>query len=91
MSQLIVDKVWWSTYLKLMKEYLDARGLICPLPVLKARKRLKTMCCGNLLQVRADDPAAQIDIPHFCTDSGNILVEITKNRDGSTCYLIQKS
>ena len=74
-----------------MKEYLDARGLICPLPVLKARKRLKTMRFGNLLQVRADDPAAQIDIPHFCTDSGNILVEITKNRDGSTCYLIQKS
>lgn len=74
-----------------MTEYLDARGLICPLPVLKARKRLKTMCCGNLLQVWADDPAAQIDIPHFCTDSGNILVEITKNRDGSTCYLIQKS
>ena len=74
-----------------MKEHLDARGLICPLPVLKARKRLKTMYCGNLLQVWADDPAAQIDIPHFCTDSGNILVEITKNRDGSTCYLIQKS
>ena len=74
-----------------MKEYLDARGLICPLPVLKARKRLKTMCFGNLLQVWADDPAAEIDIPHFCTDSGNILVEITNNRDGSTCYLIQKS
>ena len=74
-----------------MTEYLDARGLICPLPVLKTRKRLKGMLSGNLLQVWADDPAAQIDMPHFCADSGDVLLDITHNQDGSTYYLIRKS
>jgi len=53
---------------------LDAIGLLCPLPVLKARKRLKSMAEGEVLQVLADDPAAIIDIPHFCTESGHALL-----------------
>jgi tRNA 2-thiouridine synthesizing protein A len=50
---------------------LDAIGLLCPLPVLKARKRLKDMAAGEVLQVLADDPAAIIDIPHFCAEAGH--------------------
>lgn len=50
---------------------LDAIGLLCPLPVLKARKRLKDMAAGEVLQVLADDPAAIIDIPHFCLEAGH--------------------
>ncbi|OIQ43950.1 MAG: preprotein translocase subunit TatB [Roseobacter sp. MedPE-SW] len=53
---------------------LDAIGLLCPLPVLKARKRLKAMAEGEVLQVLADDPAAIIDIPHFCTEAGHALL-----------------
>ncbi len=74
-----------------MRDYLDTRGLLCPLPVLKARKRLKAMFSGDLLQVWADDPAALIDIPHYCSESGNRLLETTNNLDGTTYYLIQKS
>jgi tRNA 2-thiouridine synthesizing protein A len=74
-----------------MTENLDARGLLCPLPVLKARKRLKTMSAGDLLQVHADDPAAWIDVPHYCIESGNTLLQATEDPDGSAFYLIKKA
>jgi len=61
---------------------LDALGLRCPLPVLKARKRLKTMAPGETLRIEADDPAAIIDVPHFCAEQGHTLVD--QSRDGET-------
>ncbi|THH38692.1 sulfurtransferase TusA family protein [Aliishimia ponticola] len=54
---------------------LDATGLKCPLPVLKARKRLQPLASGDSLTVLTDDPAAIIDIPHFCHEAGHELVE----------------
>ncbi len=54
---------------------IDVRGLLCPLPVLKARKRLAAMAAGECLRVLATDPAAAIDFPHYCRESGNELVE----------------
>lgn len=71
-------------------ETLDALGLLCPLPVLKARKRLKSLPAGGLLRVLADDPAAIIDVPHFCTESGHHLLS-QEEKDGHQVYLIQKS
>lgn len=53
---------------------LDARGLLCPLPVLKARKRLLALAPGQLLRLIADDPAAVIDVPHFCAEQGHVLL-----------------
>jgi tRNA 2-thiouridine synthesizing protein A len=53
---------------------LDASGLKCPLPVLKARKALMAMPAGGRLKVTATDPLAAIDMPHFCAESGNRLV-----------------
>lgn len=50
---------------------LDALGLLCPLPVLKARKRLQPLGVGAVLRVIADDPAAIIDMPHFCAEAGH--------------------
>ena len=47
-------------------ETLDVRGLMCPLPVLKARKVLKRLAPGTTLKVLATDPAAVIDFRHFC-------------------------
>ena len=71
-------------------ETLDALGLLCPLPVLKARKRLKSMPAGAILRVLADDPAAIIDVPHFCSESGNQLLS-QEDTDGHQVYLIQKA
>tara|TARA_B110000908_G_scaffold100571_1_gene118584 strand:+ start:687 stop:911 length:225 start_codon:yes stop_codon:yes gene_type:complete len=69
---------------------LDAIGLLCPLPVLKARKRLQSIAVGDQLRMRADDPAAVIDIPHFCAEAGHNLVESTQDGDVQI-YLIKKS
>ena len=69
---------------------LDATGLLCPLPVLKARKRLQSIAVGGQLRMRADDPAAVIDVPHFCAEAGHSLVESTQEGDVQV-YLIQKN
>ena len=52
---------------------LDLSGLLCPLPVLKARKKLNDMASGAVLVVVATDPMAAIDIPHFCNEQGHVL------------------
>lgn len=70
-------------------EELDARGLICPLPVLKARKRLKAMAPGRVLRLLASDPAAVVDVPHFCAESGHVLVA-TAEEAGAQVYLIRR-
>ncbi len=70
-------------------ETLDALGLRCPLPVLKARKRLKGMAPGSVLRIEADDPAAIIDVPHFCTEQGHTLLD--QAREGDTLiFLVRK-
>jgi len=69
---------------------LDARGLLCPLPVLKTRKRLAALGPGALLRVRADDPAARVDFPHFCTEQGHALVAQADEPGGGMTFLIRK-
>ncbi|KFI33044.1 hypothetical protein CG51_15930 [Haematobacter missouriensis] len=56
-------------------EDLDARDLRCPLPVLRAQKRLAHLTPGKVLRLRATDPMSRIDIPHFCTETGHRLLE----------------
>ena len=59
---------------------LDLSGLLCPLPVLKARKRLEAMASGAVLRVVATDPMSAIDMPHFCNEQGHTLLE--QSQDG---------
>ncbi len=68
---------------------LDARGLRCPLPVLKARKRLKGLSDGAQLRVLADDPAAVIDVPHFCAEQGHTLESQAQEND-ALIFVIRK-
>ena len=70
-------------------ETLDAIGLLCPLPVLKLRKRLKSLPDGAVMEVLADDPAAIIDIPHFCAESGNSLLS-QSDTGPHQVYLVRK-
>lgn len=53
---------------------IDATGLKCPLPVLRAAKVLRGLEAGTVVTVLADDPMAQIDIPHFCHEAGHALI-----------------
>ncbi len=72
-----------------MSHELDATGLLCPLPVLKARKRLQGLSSGDELHVTADDPAAVIDIPHFCSEAGHTLVDMS-DQGAAQRYVIRK-
>ena len=73
-----------------MAEILDVKGLLCPLPVLKARKRLQALGTGDQLTLIATDPAAAIDVPHFCNESGNRLVSQQAEDDVLT-FVIEKA
>jgi tRNA 2-thiouridine synthesizing protein A len=60
---------------------LDAKGLNCPLPILKAKKALKDVPAGETLEVLATDPGAVADFEAFCRATGNQLVESTQNEN----------
>jgi len=53
---------------------LDAKGLNCPLPILRTKKSLKDMAVGSTLEVLATDPGAVKDFEAFCRTTGNELV-----------------
>lgn len=69
---------------------LDARGLLCPLPVLKARKRLSALAPGQVLRMLATDPAAVIDVPHFCAEAGHALLGAVPEGD-AVAYFIRRA
>ena len=69
---------------------LDVRGLLCPLPVLKAAKRLKSLAVGDVLTVKATDPAAVIDFPHYCNETGNELVSLVREGE-DLVFVIRKT
>ena len=69
---------------------LDATGLLCPLPVLKARRALKAVPAGGLLEVLATDPGATKDFEHFCQTTGCELVEFGEREGGVLRFLLRK-
>ncbi len=68
-------------------EEIDAIGLLCPLPVLKLRKRLKGHETGAVVALLADDPAAVIDVPHYCNEQGHVLIRIDAAEMGHVFYV----
>ena len=56
----------------------DARGMKCPLPVLKARKLMKDLADGDVLEIQATDPGAPGDFRHFCETTGHRLLDSTE-------------
>ena len=54
---------------------LDTRGLLCPLPVLKLRKAIENISQNEKIKLLTDDPAALVDIPHFCSEQGHQMME----------------
>ncbi len=71
------------------KQVLDAIGLLCPLPVLKAAKLLKTMNNGDILDIMATDPGSKEDFKNFCLAKGYQLIKNTE-LDGILSYQIKK-
>ena len=73
-----------------MTDELDATGLKCPLPVLRAKKRLKDVGAGGLMRVLATDPDAVADFEAFCAETGHGFVDWSKDGEILT-ITIQKS
>lgn len=69
---------------------LDAAGLLCPLPVLKIRKRIGALAPGDVLRVVTDDPAAVIDVPHYCTEAGHEIVSTKEDGFPRQIWWIRK-
>ncbi len=67
---------------------LDARGLNCPLPILKTRKLINGLDSGQVLEVTASDPGSVKDIESFCKQTGHQLLDSGTN-DGNFTFLIR--
>lgn len=72
-----------------MSAQLDAKGLSCPLPVLKAKKALKKLDSGDVLTIEATDPSSVKDFQTFCEATGDRLLE-QRESDGIFVHLIEK-
>ncbi|RZI40655.1 sulfurtransferase TusA family protein [Herbaspirillum sp. HC18] len=69
---------------------LDARGLNCPLPILKAKKALAEMTSGEILRVMATDPGSVRDFQAFARQTGNELVGHSENNKEFTFFMKRK-
>src|SRR4051812_29254158 len=77
-EQAMMDTTIDSEIMEYQKE-LDARGLNCPLPILKAKKALAEMASGEILRIVATDSGSVRDFQAFAKQTGNALVSHTQN------------
>ena len=71
------------------KETLDTIGQYCPVPLFKTREAIDSIDDGDVLEVLADDPAAEEDITRFVKRTGHELLGF-ENNDGTLRFLIRK-
>lgn len=69
---------------------IEARDLLCPLPVLRLRKAIAGANPGDTFRLVATDPAALIDVPHFCAEQGHVYLGSEDLADGATAHLIRR-
>ncbi len=69
---------------------LNAIGLSCPLPILRAKKALGAMACGEVLRIIATDPGSVKDFEAFSKQTGNELLD-SRDIGGEFQFLIRKS
>jgi TusA-related sulfurtransferase len=67
---------------------IDARGLNCPLPILRTKKALNDMSSGQMLRITATDPASVRDFQAFARQTGNELLE--QGEDGGAFWFVLK-
>ena len=68
---------------------LDCIGLYCPMPVIKTRQEMDKLAIGEILEVLADDPAAEEDLKAWAKRTGQKMLKIEKTDEGMS-FLIQK-
>ncbi len=70
--------------------YLDTKGLKCPIPVLRARRAMKPLAAGEVLEVHATDPSSVQDFKAFCETTGDQLLE-SREDEGVYVFRIRKA
>ena len=71
-------------------QVLDARGLSCPMPILKTKKIMKEMQTGQILEIKSTDPGTANDLPSFLARSGDQLLG-SQESQGFVSYYVQKA
>jgi tRNA 2-thiouridine synthesizing protein A len=69
---------------------VDARGLRCPVPVIRLGAVIRDLGPGSLVRLLATDPAARSDVAAFCRMRGHELVETSDDENGATAYLVRR-
>ena len=69
---------------------LDTRGTFCPVPILLTARRMKALAPGERLQVVGDDPGIETDMPVWCEETGNRLMEM-RRQDNEVRCVVEKS
>jgi len=71
-------------------QILDCIGLYCPVPVLKTRQEMDKLAIGEILEVLADDPAAEEDLKAWAKRTGQKILEIEKTNEGMRFLILKK-
>jgi TusA-related sulfurtransferase len=74
-------------YSKRAHQVLDCIGLYCPMPILKTRQEIDKLAIGEILEVLADDPAAEPDIKAWAKRTGQKILEIEKTSEGLRFFI----
>ncbi|MFW9804057.1 MAG: sulfurtransferase TusA family protein, partial [Candidatus Thorarchaeota archaeon] len=69
---------------------LDCIGLYCPQPLFQTREAIDSIAAGEVLELLADDPAAEEDIKRFCKRTGHELLSFERLEDGTQRFLIRR-
>ncbi|MCB4792878.1 MAG: sulfurtransferase TusA family protein [Elusimicrobia bacterium] len=69
---------------------LDCTGLFCPMPIVKTKMELETMAPGEVLEILADDPGFEKDLPSWCKVTGEKFIEMKKEGDILKGYVQKK-
>ena len=70
---------------------LDLRGLNCPIPVMRVKKKMQTMTSGQTLHVLATDPGTMPDFKAFVKSPGDAMLESKENAEGNFEFLLKKA
>jgi len=71
-----------------MKHTLNAKRMLCPMPVIRTQDKIKTLSNGDVLEVVCTDPGALQDVPAWCRINGHIVLE-TKETDDEVFIIIE--
>ena len=71
-----------------MKHTLDAKRILCPMPVIRTQDKVNTLKTGDILEVVCTDPGALNDVPAWCRINGHKVLE-TSNKDDEVIILIE--